>query len=159
MAAEAALPLYTMLPFALMLIAIAVFPLWLPHWWEHNLNKLLVAALLGLPVLGLYLRRAPGALLIMGAAFLMKSTVTDVVELLSGHPRTFTAVARSVEGKAFLHPVFQAVRFREGKGFATPYMFAYGGKHLVAGQQYVVTVLPRSRWLLSAHEATETASQ
>ena len=43
-AAEAALPLYTMLPFALMLLAIAVFPLWLPHWWEHNLNKLLVAA-------------------------------------------------------------------------------------------------------------------
>ena len=55
-AAEAALPLYTMVPFALMLLAIAVFPLWLPHWWEHNRNKLLVAALLGLPVLALYLR-------------------------------------------------------------------------------------------------------
>ena len=54
-APEATLPLYTMLPFALMLLAIAVFPLWLPHWWERNLNKLLVAALLGLPVLGLYL--------------------------------------------------------------------------------------------------------
>ena len=49
---DAALPLYAMLPFALMLLAIALFPLWLPHWWEHNLNKLLVAALLGLPVLG-----------------------------------------------------------------------------------------------------------
>ena len=48
-AAEAALPVYTMLPFALMLLAIAVFPLWLPHWWEHNLNKLLVAALWACP--------------------------------------------------------------------------------------------------------------
>ena len=65
-APDAALPLYATLPFALMLLAIALFPLWLPHWWEHNPNKLLVAALLGLPVLGLYLRRAPGALLTMG---------------------------------------------------------------------------------------------
>ena len=60
-APDAGLPLYATLPFALMLLAIALFPLWLPHWWEHNPNKLLVAGLLGLPVLGLYLRRAPGA--------------------------------------------------------------------------------------------------
>jgi Na+/H+ antiporter NhaD/arsenite permease-like protein len=68
-APDAALPLYATLPFALMLLAIALFPLWLPHWWEHNPNKLLVAALLGLPVLGLYLRRAPGALLTMGEEY------------------------------------------------------------------------------------------
>ena len=59
MAPDASLPLYAVAPFALMLLAIAVFPLWLPHWWESNRNKLLVAGLLGLPILVLYIRRAP----------------------------------------------------------------------------------------------------
>ncbi len=58
----APLPLYTVLPFVAMLLAIALFPLWLPHWWESNRNKLLVAAVLGAPVLVLYLVRQPGAL-------------------------------------------------------------------------------------------------
>jgi Na+/H+ antiporter NhaD/arsenite permease-like protein len=56
------LPPYTLLPFALMLLAIAVFPLSIPHWWESNRNKLLVACVLGLPVLALYLARHPAAL-------------------------------------------------------------------------------------------------
>jgi hypothetical protein len=43
-----------------------VFPLRLPHWWESNRNKLLMACALGLPILGLYLRRRPGALVAMG---------------------------------------------------------------------------------------------
>ena len=57
-----ALPLYTVLPFVAMLLAIALFPLWLPHWWESNRNKLVVSAALGAPVLVLYLVRQPGAL-------------------------------------------------------------------------------------------------
>ena len=57
-----ALPLYTVLPFVAMLLAIALFPLWLPHWWESNRNKLVVSAVLGAPVLVLYLVRQPGAL-------------------------------------------------------------------------------------------------
>jgi Na+/H+ antiporter NhaD/arsenite permease-like protein len=58
----APLPLYTLLPFVAMLLAIAFLPLWLPHWWEPNRNKLLVAAALGAPVLALYLAREPAAL-------------------------------------------------------------------------------------------------
>jgi Na+/H+ antiporter NhaD/arsenite permease-like protein len=58
-----ALPLYTVAPFVAMLLAIAVFPLWLPRWWESNRNKLVVSALLGLPILALYAARRPGALL------------------------------------------------------------------------------------------------
>jgi len=53
-----------------MLLAIAIFPLWLPHWWEHNPNKLLVALVLGLPIFVLYLRRDPGALLDTGEEYL-----------------------------------------------------------------------------------------
>jgi Na+/H+ antiporter NhaD/arsenite permease-like protein len=57
------LPAYTVLPFVAMLLAIAVFPLWVPIWWEHNRNKLVVSAVLGLPVLALYLIRRPDAVL------------------------------------------------------------------------------------------------
>jgi Na+/H+ antiporter NhaD/arsenite permease-like protein len=45
-----------------MLLVIAFFPLWLPHWWESNRNKLLVSVALGAPVLVLYLARRPDAL-------------------------------------------------------------------------------------------------
>src|SRR5262245_575609 len=46
-----------------MLVGIAVLPLWVPTWWEHHRNKLLLSAVLGLPVLGLYLMRRPAAVL------------------------------------------------------------------------------------------------
>lgn len=55
------LPAYTVLPFVGMLAGIAVLPLWVPTWWEHHRNKLLLSAGLGLPVLGLYLLRRPAA--------------------------------------------------------------------------------------------------
>jgi Na+/H+ antiporter NhaD/arsenite permease-like protein len=56
-------PLYGVLPFAAMLLVIAVGPLWAPHWWESNRNKLLASAVLGLPVLAIYGVRHPEALL------------------------------------------------------------------------------------------------
>ena len=62
MSTPPALPVVTVLPFAAMLLAIAVWPLAAPHWWEHNRNKLIVALVLGLPVLVLYLVREPAAL-------------------------------------------------------------------------------------------------
>lgn len=37
-------------PFALLLLSIAVLPLLVPRWWESNLNKGIVSAILGLPV-------------------------------------------------------------------------------------------------------------
>lgn len=49
-------PLYMKLPFLLLLGAIAVFPLVgrISHWWEHNLNKFLVAVGLALITLFYY---------------------------------------------------------------------------------------------------------
>ena len=47
-------PVFAILPFVVMLLAIAVCPLWVPHWWESNRNKLLVSGILGLPVLAVY---------------------------------------------------------------------------------------------------------
>ena len=50
------------LPFVGLLLAIAVLPLAAPHFWESNLRKLGVAGLLAAPVLVLYLRARPQAL-------------------------------------------------------------------------------------------------
>jgi Na+/H+ antiporter NhaD/arsenite permease-like protein len=50
------------LPFASLLLGIAVIPLAAPHFWESNLRKLGVSAVLGIPVLLLYVRHDPGAI-------------------------------------------------------------------------------------------------
>jgi Na+/H+ antiporter NhaD/arsenite permease-like protein len=65
----AAPPIYTVAPFVALLLAIAVCPLWMPHWWESNRNKLAVSAVLGLPILALYAVRRPGALLTMAEEY------------------------------------------------------------------------------------------
>lgn len=44
------LPAWSVLPFAAMLVAIAVMPLAAPHFWEHNRNKAIFSLLLGVPV-------------------------------------------------------------------------------------------------------------
>jgi len=50
-------PFWMILPFALLLLAIAVLPLvpWTEHWWESNLNRFYVAAILGALTLLYYL--------------------------------------------------------------------------------------------------------
>jgi Na+/H+ antiporter NhaD/arsenite permease-like protein len=45
-----------------MLLAIAVCPLWVSHWWEANRNKAIVSAALGLPVLAVYGVQHPATL-------------------------------------------------------------------------------------------------
>lgn len=50
-------PIWTAIPFVIMLLAIAVFPLFAEHFWQSNKNKALVAFLLSLPVI-LYLVNA-----------------------------------------------------------------------------------------------------
>jgi len=45
------IPLLSLLPFVLMLLAIAVFPLFWNHFWEKNKNKLIIAIILSIPVI------------------------------------------------------------------------------------------------------------
>lgn len=45
------LPLWSVAPFGLILLGIAVLPLVAGHFWERNLNKALVSAALGIPIL------------------------------------------------------------------------------------------------------------
>jgi Na+/H+ antiporter NhaD/arsenite permease-like protein len=53
------LPVWTVLPFVGLLLCIALLPLSLPHFWEHNRNKGLVAAAFAAPV-AIYLCAAFG---------------------------------------------------------------------------------------------------
>jgi Na+/H+ antiporter NhaD/arsenite permease-like protein len=54
------LPIWTVVPFVALLLAIAILPLVAPHFWESNRSKGIVAALLALPV-AIYLVAAHGA--------------------------------------------------------------------------------------------------
>ena len=84
MSEPSALPIYAILPFVAMLLSIAVLPLWTPHWWEPNRNKLAVSAALGLPVLVLYVFRKPGALLHMGEDYVSFIVLLAGLFVISG---------------------------------------------------------------------------
>ena len=43
------IPLWAIIPFVLMLLAIAICPLAIPEWWEKNKNKLLLSLFFGVP--------------------------------------------------------------------------------------------------------------
>ncbi len=43
------IPLLSLLPFVLMLLSIAIFPLFWNHFWEKNSNKLIIAIILSIP--------------------------------------------------------------------------------------------------------------
>ena len=55
----AKLPLWTVIPFTLLLLCIAILPLFASHWWESNTNKGIVVAILAIP-LTLYLTAVYG---------------------------------------------------------------------------------------------------
>ncbi|WP_242340532.1 MULTISPECIES: sodium:proton antiporter [Anaeromyxobacter] len=55
------LPVWSVAPFALVLAGIAILPLAAGRFWEHNRNKLLFSALLGVPVVALVARLDGGA--------------------------------------------------------------------------------------------------
>ncbi len=54
-----ALPLWSVAPFGLMLLCIAVLPLVANHFWEHNRNKALLSFALGVPIVAWFLRLDP----------------------------------------------------------------------------------------------------
>jgi Na+/H+ antiporter NhaD/arsenite permease-like protein len=67
-----------------MLLSIAILPLAAPRFWESNARKLGVAALLGLPVLLLYLRHDPSALVHTGRDYLSFIVLLGSLFVVSG---------------------------------------------------------------------------
>ena len=84
----ALLPVWTLAPFAGMLLAIALLPLAAPHFWSHDRNRAAVAAGFALPVL-VYLPAAHGAagahvLLEKGAEYLSFLALLASLFVISG---------------------------------------------------------------------------
>jgi Na+/H+ antiporter NhaD/arsenite permease-like protein len=52
-------PLWSLAPFVLMLISIAVLPLVVPQWWDSNRNKIALSTVMSVPVLAVVLRVNP----------------------------------------------------------------------------------------------------
>src|SRR5438132_4754405 len=52
-------PLWSLAPFLLMLVSIAVLPMVTPHWWESNRNKTILSVGMSLPVLMVVLPSRP----------------------------------------------------------------------------------------------------
>src|SRR5437867_1438285 len=67
-----------------MLLVIAVFPLWIPHFWESNRSKFLVSSALGLPVLAMYVVRQPGALLHTAEEYVSFMLLLTALYVISG---------------------------------------------------------------------------
>src|SRR5712692_11091563 len=78
---------YTIVPFVAMLMAIAICALRFPHWWESNRNKFIVSLVLGAPVLVLYLRREPGALVHMALEYVSFIILLAGLYVISGRVR------------------------------------------------------------------------
>ncbi len=57
------IPLWTVLPFAFLLLSIAIFPILAPHFWESNRNKSLVSIVLSIPIAVWLLMVVPSELL------------------------------------------------------------------------------------------------
>src|SRR5690349_7187140 len=96
-------PLVAVVPFVSMLLAIALGPLWAPHWWESNRNKLVVAGLLGAPVLVLYLLRHPAVLVHTGEDYVSFIILLAALYAISGGIRlTGDLEATPLTNTAFL---------------------------------------------------------
>lgn len=71
------MPAWTMIPFGIMLLAIAIGPIIAPEKWESNLNKLIVSAILGVPV-AIYMI-VNGAAVIDPSGLTMATSLVDTV--------------------------------------------------------------------------------
>ena len=78
------MPLYTVAPFVALLLAIALLPIGLPHWWESNRSKLIVSLLAGLPIFALYAVRRPDALLSVAEEYLSFIVLLAGLFVISG---------------------------------------------------------------------------
>jgi Na+/H+ antiporter NhaD/arsenite permease-like protein len=92
-------------PFAAMLLAIAILPLAAPAFWESNLRKLGVSALLGLPVLVLYAWQRPEALAHAATDYLSFIVLLGSLFVISGG----IVVTGDIEARPSVNTAFLAV--------------------------------------------------
>ncbi len=111
-AAAQAPPLAGAVPFGLLLLALAIFPLLprLAHWWEHNRNKLLLALVLAGVTLAYYQARGSGVVLHDPAlAALLQALGLSVEVQPDGH--AVTAPGAATTAGALGNALFEYIPF------------------------------------------------
>ncbi|HMR09936.1 MAG TPA: sodium:proton antiporter [Polyangiaceae bacterium] len=78
------LPLWSVVPFVLLLLGIAVLPLAAPHWWESNRNKGIVAVACGIAPAIYFAFKAPDVLLHTGIEYFSFLTLLFSLFVISG---------------------------------------------------------------------------
>jgi Na+/H+ antiporter NhaD/arsenite permease-like protein len=78
------LPIWSVAPFVLMLLSIAVLPLATPHWWESNRSKAIVSVACGLLPAGYFLFKSPGVLLHTGIEYFSFLSLLFSLYVISG---------------------------------------------------------------------------
>ncbi|MEZ4221454.1 MAG: sodium:proton antiporter [Polyangiaceae bacterium] len=78
------LPLWSVIPFVVLLLCIAVLPLTTPHWWDVNRNKGIVAALCGVAPALYFGVKAPSVLLHTGLEYFSFLTLLFSLFVISG---------------------------------------------------------------------------
>lgn len=92
-------------PFACLLLSIAILPLAAPGFWESNLRKLLVSAVLIAPVIGLYLAHDPVAVAHTARDYLSFIILLGSLFVTSGG----VAVRGDLEARPWVNTTFLAV--------------------------------------------------
>lgn len=80
----ATLPLGWVVPFALMLLSIAILPLAAGHWWDRLGSKTMVAAALAAPVAGFLLARQPHELVLVAGEYVAFIALLGSLYVISG---------------------------------------------------------------------------
>jgi len=78
------MPVYYVIPFALMLLSIAILPLTAEHWWEKLRSKALVSTVLALPVAIYFVLHLPAELGVVGAEYISFIALLASLFVISG---------------------------------------------------------------------------
>jgi Na+/H+ antiporter NhaD/arsenite permease-like protein len=91
------MPLWSVLPFAALLLSVAILPLVAKHWWHDNRHKLIVSLAFGLPVAGYAWFTAPAALAHTGLEYVAFISLLGALYVISGGVR----LKGSLSGRPF----------------------------------------------------------
>ncbi|MEC7519035.1 MAG: sodium:proton antiporter [Myxococcota bacterium] len=77
-------PLWAVIPFAVMLLGIAVLPLVAHHWWESNKNRAIFTAVVATPMVGYLLWKFPVGLLHSGEEYVSFIALLGSLYVIAG---------------------------------------------------------------------------
>ena len=105
---------YMVIPFAGLLLSIAIMPMVAGHWWHHNKNQLLVAAAWAAPILGWLLYKAADDVVGHDALVALEHAVAEYVSFIALLGSLYIIsgcilIKGDLEGKPLVNTAFLAI--------------------------------------------------